>query len=404
MKKMITVIAAIACIFTLVTSLTGCTAPTKKEEKAEKTAVCYVIANTANSKGLNFNTPLVQDTVYSTIRNYGYIAVVNADGNPEVVHAASYDIPNSHKGASKEKLDTDARSKATNVIMSMQGLVADDPEVDYHKSLTLAVRALASLNGYDSKEVIVVGNGLSTIGVLDFNKNLICAEPNTIVNLLKEKSEIPDFSGLTVYWQQLGDTETPQKDLTAAQKIKLQDIYSGIVEAGGGEFCYNEVIANPVNKDIDYPSVTPVELPDETPIEFEKNDTFKEPVVIPEEKVGFVADKAIYLKPDEVKKTLNPIAQCIIKNKIKILLCGTTAGDNNDDYALSLSRQRAEKVKETLVELGVDESLIIAVGLGSTDPWHISGAGSEGTVASSNRKVVLLDATSDTAISILKKN
>ena len=58
----------------------------------------------------------------------------------------------------------------------------------------------------------------------------------------------------------------------------------------------------------------------------------------------------------------------------------------------------------SLVDLGVDADRIIAVGLGSTkDPWHIWGAGYDGAAASSNRKVVLLDADSDTALEILER-
>ena len=167
----------------------------RRKAPAEKAAVCYVIANTANSKGLNFNSPLVQDTVYSTVRNYGFIAVVNADGKPEIVHAASYDLEDKYKSASKEKLDMDARSKATNIILSMQSIMADDPEVDYLESLRLAVRTLSSLEGYDSKTIVLMGTGLSTTGVMNFSNNLISAEPEMVINLLNEKSEIPRLHG-----------------------------------------------------------------------------------------------------------------------------------------------------------------------------------------------------------------
>ena len=102
MKNTISMIFVIACVITLVPTLVGCSDNDVKSP-AEKAAVCYIIANTANSKGLNFNSPLVQDTVYSTVRNYGFIAVVNADGKPEIVHAASYDLDDKYKSASKEK-------------------------------------------------------------------------------------------------------------------------------------------------------------------------------------------------------------------------------------------------------------------------------------------------------------
>lgn len=413
MKKAISTILMLVCVIILISTLAGCNDNGEKVS-VEKTAVCYVIANTANSKGLNFNSPLVQDTVYSTVRNYGFITVVSADGNPEVVHAASYDIEGKYKNASKEKLDMDARSKATNIIVSMQNIVANDPEVDYIESLRLALRSLSSLEGYDNKQIVVLGTGLSTTGVLDFNNNIISAEPSVVVELLKEKTEIPNFSGITIYWQQLGDVAAPQKELTSEQRSKLEKIYGGLVEVGGGTFIYNEIIANPVDSNTEYPTVTPVDLPSDTPISFdltafdesnEGDNALDEPVILTEEQVTFVGDKAEYLHPQEAKAIIQPIAEYLVKHpSLSVLLAGTTAGDEDSDYTLSLSLARADAVKDTLVSFGVEKDRIITVGLGSTnDPWHIWDAGYEGTVASSNRKVVLLDASSESAKYILSE-
>ena len=259
MKKMFPMIVVCALTLAMVTGLTGCDS-SNNEATAEKAAVCYVLANTANSQGLNLNSPMVQDTIYNTIRNYGYISVVNADGVPDVVLASSFDIDDKYKSASAERLDMDARAKTTNLIAGMQSVIATDPEVDYLAALNLALRTLSSLEEYDSKTIVVIGTGLSTTGVLNFQNNLISAEPGTIVELLEEKGEIPCFNGIMVYWQQMGDGAAPQAQLSSAQRNKLQQIYGGIVEAGGGTFVCNDIIANPVNEGTAYPAVTPVEL------------------------------------------------------------------------------------------------------------------------------------------------
>lgn len=408
MKKTISMILVLACVITLVSTLAGCSG-NGVNLPAEKAAVCYVIANTANSKGLNFNSPLVQNTVYSTVRNYGFIAVVNADGNPEIVHAASYDLDDKYKSASKEKLDMDSRSKATNIVLSMQSIVADDPEIDYLESLRLAVRTLSSLSGYDSKSIVLIGTGLSTAGVMNFSNNLISAEPEMVINLLNEKSEIPDFKGITVYSQQLGDVAAPQQELTSAQRIKLEKIYGGIVETGGGTFIYNDIIANPVDETKQYPSVTPVVLPTDEPIKFEdvifeEENVLDEPIIFTEEKIGFVADKDTFLNPTEASETLRPVAEYLASHpSISIVLAGTTAGDSDSDFTMTLSKQRAEAVKDALIDLGVSADKIITLGLGSEkDPWHVYNAGYDGAVAAGNRKVVLLDASSERAASILE--
>ena len=408
MKKMFPMIVVCALTLAMVTGLTGCDS-SNNEATAEKAAVCYVLANTANSQGLNLNSPMVQDTIYNTIRNYGYISVVNADGVPDVVLASSFDIDDKYKSASAERLDMDARAKTTNLIAGMQSVIATDPEVDYLAALNLALRTLSSLEEYDSKTIVVIGTGLSTTGVLNFQNNLISAEPGTIVELLEEKGEIPCFNGIMVYWQQMGDVAAPQAQLSSAQRNKLQQIYGGIVEAGGGSFVCNDVIANPVNEGTAYPAVTPVELPADIPISFNPEtlnseateNVLAEPVVLTEEQITFIGDKAEYLYPEEAESVLKPIADFLLSNDVTILLCGTTAGDGNSAYTMELSQARAEAVKQSLVDLGVDPSHIIAVGLGSTDPWHVYGIPTSDKAASCNRKVVLLDASSYTAQEIL---
>lgn len=204
MQKRITALLTAICLIIMAASLTGCGGKTSAEESSGRAAVCYVIAPTANSQGLNFNSPLVQDTIYDTILNYGYISVVVVDGNPELVAADSYDIDAQYKNASKEKLKTDARSKATNLITYMENQIANDPQVDYLEGLRMAVRSLSSLEGYDSKTIILMGTALSTQGTLNFKNNLLSAEPDMVVDLLEEKEEIPNLDGITVVSQQMG--------------------------------------------------------------------------------------------------------------------------------------------------------------------------------------------------------
>ncbi len=423
MKKFITFILVFVTMSALTCILAGC----KEPPVTEKAAVAFVLANTANSQGLNLSSQLVQDTIYETVRHYGYISVVNCDGQPEIVMDKSCDIDDKYKNASVEKLDMEASATTANLISGMQNLIATDPEVDFWAAVNLALRSLSSLDGYEYKTIIVVGSGLSTCGVLDFTNNLISADPETIIEFLRERNEIPDFTGITLFWQQLGDTSAPQKPLSAAQRKKLIEIYASLVEAGGGEFIYNSTVAAPVNQNVDYPSVTPVDLPDELPIRFgpetlepfeaAADDTAVDdeitaeeqpelpPFSILEDEIQFIGDKAEYLDPDKAASVLTPVAEFLKKyDHINVLLCGCTAGDTNTDFAMQLSRERAERVKETLIELGIDADRIDVVGLGCGDPWHIYGVGYNGAAASSNRKVVMLDAASQTAAGIMTES
>lgn len=411
MRKRFAAILTIICLAVSAVGLTGCGSQTSVAEEGGMNAVCYAIAPTANSQGLNMSSPLVQDTIYDTILNYGYVSVVVVDGESEMVAADSYDIDAQYKKASKDKLKTDARAKATNLITYMEGQVANDAQVDYLEGLRIAVRSLSSLEGYDSKTIVVIGTGLSTQGTLNFQNNLLSVEPETVLDQLEEKDEIPDFTGITVVWQQMGDVALPQQDLSQTQRKRLQEIWGGIVERGGGTFVYNDIMANPVDTEATYPAVDTVELPAETPVDFDAamfdtgdESLLEEPVMLTEEQVSFVPDKATYLDEDEAVATIQPIADYLLEHEqITVLLAGTTAGDEDSDYTMTLSQKRADAVRSTLVQLGVDESRIVTMGLGSSDPWHVYGAGYEGSNASGNRKVVLLDASSDTAKEILSE-
>lgn len=401
-KSIVSLIIVVSLLFAVFAS--GCS----QTPDSGKSAVCLVIANTANSQGLNTDSQNLRDTLYSVIRNYGYISVVNVDGDPQVVYANSYDIDDRYKSASADKLDSDAKIKTDNLLDAVHTLVADDPETDYLKALSLASRSLSSLTGYDSKKIIVIGTGLSTSGILNFRNNLLAAEPEVIVEILNEQEAIPDFTGMSVTWQQIGDVAAPQQELTSRQMNRLISIYEGIVTAGNGLFSYDSTIGTAVDTGVDYPSVSLVDLPSETPMVFEyentsviSDDQFSEPVVLSEDQVAFIEDSAEYLNPDQALEVLSPVAQWLIEHyDVTILLVGTTAGDTNSDYALSLSLDRANAVRDTLIDLGADPSQILTIGLGSSDPWHVYGLGF-GEEASVNRKVVIIDASSDLAMELL---
>lgn len=401
MKKLLAVVLTVSMLMITLLMFTGCSGAKADETKR---AVCFVVGNTANSEGLNLKSKLISDTVYDVIKNYGFIAAVSVDGNPEIVFMNDYNIKDKYKNASEERLAMDAEEKQYNTLIAIQGIVANDEEVDYYKALTLAVETLAPLDGYDSKEIIVLGTGLSTTGIMDFRNNLLSAEPETVVDQLEERKAIPDFSEMTVSWQHLGKVAYPQQSLTPSQLSRLEELYECLVTRGGGKFDPKDMPTNPIEQ-ADYPAVSLVELPSDVPIAFEMQNSmdFNTPVSLSEEQVTFVADKADYLKPDEATATIKPIAEYMLHEDttITLLLVGCIAGDTNSDFGDKLSQNRANKVKSTLVELGVPESRLIAKGMGCSDPWHVKGAGYEGKLASQNRKVVLLDATSETAKQIL---
>ena len=136
---------------------------------------------------------------------------------------------------------------------------------------------------------------------------------------------------------------------------------------------------------------------------------FEVPYELNETQVRFNANLATYYNEEEAKANLKPVADEILAHPgQKILLAGTTAKFKGDQAAcVTLSEQRAQAVKNTLVEFGVPENLLIVKGLGFDDDpfvrgqeWDANGNFVE-TEAAKNRRVVVLGADSDTGKQIL---
>lgn len=410
-------LSLIAAMTAAIFGFTGCgsgEATASNNSADSKPAVAYAIARTANAKPIDSSAPMIQDTMIECAENYGYTFIVRVDGEPELVSAEDLDIDAQFKNASKERLKRDARSKATNLLAMLDEVTAVYPEVDYLEGLRCASASLSSLDdSYTSRSIICCGTGLSTTGYLQFQNNLLSAEPQAIVEMLKECEALPDLKNITVYWVGIGQTSAPQKKLTPKQAKNLECIWQAIIEAAGGEFVPNDYItvASEAEQAEQLPSVSVVDIPSDKPIVFEpetleseteENVAFEEPVVLGESQVEFIGDESNYLYPEDAIETIRPIAEYLVQHEsVNLLLVGSTAGDITDDSTLRLSQERAEAVKNTLIELGVDAGRITAIGMGSDDPWHIKGAGYEGAVASSNRKVVLLDTSTEQAQEIM---
>lgn len=418
MKKITKLTCTFAVMAAALFALTGCSNPDPSAETS-KPAVAYVISNTANSKPVDSSAPLIQDTMLDATMNYGYSFIVRVDGDPALVSAEDLNIDEQYKTASKERLKRDAASKASNLLQIVDGVTPLNPEADYLAAIRLSASSLRSLDSsYTSRTIICCGSGLSTSGYLNFRNNLLSAEPQVIVDMLKEREALPDLNGCIVYWLGMANVEAPQEKLTPKQSNNLTSIWKAVVEASGGEFVSNDYIAvsDETRTTDSLPSVSVVDIPSDTPIVFdtdvleqtdaEESNAFDEPVALEESQVEFVADEAAYRNPEAALETIRPIADYLAEHEsVSLLLVGSTAGDITDESALRLSQARADAVKKTLCDdLGIDESRIHTLGMGSSAPWHISNGGYDGAAASRNRSVTLISADTELAQSLMNNH
>ena len=308
MKNMINLVTIIlSCI--LVCLFNGCGSAVPAQTK-DSSVVAVVVGNHGCSMGLNFSSPQIRDAIYEVAFNYGDIAIINCDGVPSLEGGISCDIQDQYKKAAKSKLQADALAKTNSILSQLSMVKAKEAEVVTLGALNVAVRSISGAPANASRIIIVCDTGLSTTGLLDFSNNLIGAEPEVIADMLAEKHAIPDLRNTTVIWQQLGDCAFPQKELTPAQKYTLEETWKAIVKRGGGTWVSSDMMPNAPISDNTYPTVTPIDFPDEEPIKFdvsvieEQEDPFESPVFFSEEQVQFKGDSDDYVNPDKAMDML----------------------------------------------------------------------------------------------------
>jgi len=404
MKRIVSIIMT----FMLVCScFMGCSYQNTKENPK---AVAILIGNHANSKKINVNSQFVQEAVSGAVSSYGYVSIISIDGDPNIVASGSCDIQEQYKHADPQKLSSDATQRTLKILEDLTYVYADSPEVDTLEALRLAVKSLNDAPANSEKTIVILDSGVCTTGLCDFHNNIMNADAEAVADALDELQAIPNLNGIEVIWINMGEVDNPQEELSPKQINKLISIWEAIIKKGGGIPDIKDVPSTGNNTKVDLPMVSPIEIDKEMPITFNPSDKskienmFTEPLFLREEQVQFIADSDMLVNPDEADKVLNPIAD-YMKNEMNfnLLLVGTTAGDGISDYSISLSNSRAERIKQVLIDKGISESRIKTIGLGGNDPWHIYNVGTSGELAAQNRKVVLLDADSETAQELLEQ-
>lgn len=410
MKSLFRGLLTVVMVLAVSSLAIGCAGNKASASNGEKKAISILVGNHLGSKSLNLNSPVIYDKIIDVISGFGYVSVVSVDGNPSVVVKGSYDIKEQYKKAAEEKLRSEAELKAKNLLALICEVHADDEEVDTLEAIRLAVRSLSEAPGNSQKELVIADTGISTKGLLDFHNNLISADPTAIADLLEEKRAIPDLTGVTVYWANMGDCDGKiQPELSPRQREVLKSIWTEIITRGGGTINILDITANEGTIGAELPKVSTVNFPKEGAIMFEalqeqnKKLSFSQPVIFSEQQIGFKGDSDQYVDRAKAVSCISPVADYMNSNpEFRILLCGTTAGDEDNSFSLSLSAARANAVKRTLVEMGVDQNRIYTAGLGSHDEWHIYNVPLSSPQSAVNRKVVMLDSASSGAQRIMR--
>lgn len=349
-------------------------------------------------------------------------SIIVADGTPSEICGG--EIPDlSDRGYTKDMLTRVQSSILADIAAKIDNATPDADQVDMASSLDLATRTLrANAVGGRDDFLIIYSSCISTTGLINMVKTPISKlDTENSVQAITDSMGV-DLSGIQVIIYACGDVGGDQQSLSNNERTLLRDFYEQLLMMLGADSVeFREDLPLPTS--YDFPQTVSCMATEETgsvlrelvvltPETFTLTSTgvdestpstpLDDPIVIPESMIGFIGDKATYLDTAAAEATLQPIAEYLLEHEnLRILLCGSCAGDEDTEHTILLSAARAETVRQSLIAQGVPEDRVIAVGLRLKDnPWHVYGVGC-GEAGSVNRVTILLDASSEIAEQIL---
>ncbi len=397
--KMIAVLLLSLPIFVL----SGC--EEKTEPLGDRPALAVIVGAHSNSQKINAD--VIFDKIEAVYSAFGNSGIIVSDGRPTV----EYDQNGTMLGFCKEDyIAASMGAKNRNEQYWQQHylkpllsvlrddfdkLTPSDAEVDTLRALTEAKRVLDDLAKGCTKELLIYDTGLCTAGALSFlNEDLSKllfsdavdeAAIEALISELDSQNLIPDFSDVKVTWYGLGATAGEQAKLSKTHKANLQAIWGAILKKANALPCESKkakdgyfVTMPAAAKALYDKAVTPVnppatEITESTePTETTEAAELLLPVHLPEDKVRFEDNTAILASEDEAISALEPYVELLNAHpEVSILLVGTTADPERNGGAIKLSEARAEKIKELLCALGLDENRIVeTIGWGAKEPLY----------------------------------
>lgn len=309
------------------------------------------------------------------------VSIIPADGDAkaQATEPLKLDTRNSTK---REK---SPENNLLQLSATLSGLQASSGESDILGALDTGGWASSTA---ENKTLYVYDSGVATAGPLAMQNGLLGTgtDVSLIVNALRATGDIPQMKGVVVQWWGLGQVVAPQSDLPIWAKAKLKDLWTAVIEAGGGTVVFHgdPVVATP-------PAGA---LPPVTPVVFDNVDVRPVSVTIPESQISFRPDTAEFADPKSAEKTLQEIAAALDTSSVPALwVSGCTANPAGASAARmeELSRQRAQSVADVFTKMGMSTQLHVQ-GLGPACPGRVPETGSDSTLDDSqakNRRVLI---------------
>jgi outer membrane protein OmpA-like peptidoglycan-associated protein len=349
--------------------------------------VAIAVGARSNSPNPDY-TPSVLAALQSAINAHKAITIIRLDGDPKILFSRAY----TGVGANSQTRQANYNNyiSAVNAILynssaQVPDIKAQVPQADVLKALQIAASAVPPRGN-----VIVLDSGLQTTAPLNFADGLLGDDPQTIVSFLRTGRELPtDLAGRHVDFEGLGWTAAPQPNLDTKYQGRVAQVWQDIATAAGASCAYADLLANTSDSVPGRPAVTVVQPPPPPPQSprpcsvIPLNDT---------NNVGFVVGTTTFVHPSEARATLQRLATLMQSAGESVTLTGATSSEGTEASNDQLSLERAQAIRDVLVQLGIPASRITTYGVGSHLPGRLNDIGPNGQLlvgpAIQNRKVV----------------
>ena len=387
-------ILAILLLLIIAAFAAGCGSESK-EGAYSQLHLAIVGGDTDNSRDLPIDGETVQVLLTDLCRNGGSLAVITCEGQPRILDSQTILPPESDRSRAKQQQIVSAEVQQLLAWID-QETPASSVELDVLKSIQTAGRSLADRDG--TKCLCIVSTGLSTTGIIDFRNNLLRADAAAVADGVEAAGELPELTCVRVIWIGLGDSA---QEISTVERENLEAIWSAVLlRAGAEEVRFSKELPGEILQGL--PPVSKV--PSTQPEALQLDDALSAPIVLDSETVRFVGDSDELVDPAAARAVLQPVADWLGAHpEASLLLVGTTAS-GTETGTKTLSEQRAARIRDTLVSMGVQPDRLVTMGLGFHDPWHVEDLNPDGTLnanAAANRNVVVMSTDSEQAKALL---
>lgn len=365
MKPIRLVTAAVVAAVTL-GATSGCSRTSAGATDQAPACLGFVIGARANSAPVSGR--MITDLIPDPLPVGSHIAMTGVSGSPNGDPIGPFTV----KSINNSYRQADAQLNARNgAIAAVDKAAAGSPQADTLGALESTADELR-LTGLAGCTIYVLDSGLSTVGLVQFQQGeqgLLAADAATIVQKIPAASTL---AGMTIRLETLGKTAGDQPELDSTAKVKLEAIWSGIIQRRGGSLAapvalnaggtatgstYPVVDVVPVPRErIDWTEVTPACTKGTTTWDLPSDGLFEDSQAVLRPTAGTILDQAAQVLLDHPSATVTS-------------LVGHTASISGTTSGLDLSRQRAQVVMDYLVSKGIAASRITGVaGVGDSQP------------------------------------